>query len=278
VGAVQRQVHVVVLRTGRPQAEQAAAVGDGVLRAGEVDVSEPDRRRTCRLEDGDERGVGLPQHQRAPRFDDAGLLRGDVLASGTEVLDVVDPHVRHHCDLSVDHVGRVVPAAEPDLDHRRFHRDVSEPAEGGGSHELEPCRLVLEQRFQLGQGADDLGEGAVGDGLAVPGHALVHPFEVGTGERADRQALGLEQRGDDPRRRRLAVGTGHVQHGVLMLRVGHDAHQLADTLELERGLRRADRLAVHPPVEPRERLVVGDGVSPPGEEPPVPSRGRRRRD
>ena len=63
----------------------------------------------------------------------------------------------------------------------------------------------------------------VADRLAVRGHPLVDPLEVGAGVRADGQALGHQQSGDHLRRRALAVRAGDVDDRVGPLRVAHRA-------------------------------------------------------
>ena len=191
---MQRQEDALVPAGGRVQVEQAPVVGHPGPLAAPVPVPLQDHGRTRVPEDPGQLLVPLPEDEGAAGLDDARLLRRDVALGRPDVLDVVDAHVRHDRDGPVGDVGGVVAAAEADLDDGGVHDDVGEPAERRRRDQLEPRRPAVEHRLQRGHVADDLAERAVRDRLAVPRQPLVHPLQVGTGERPDRQPLGDEQR------------------------------------------------------------------------------------
>ena len=161
--------------------------------------------------------------------------------------------------LGVDDVGGVVAAEQTDLDHGDVDRRLGEPSERGGGDELEPARPHRHERLDGSEAVQHLGQVGVGDGLAVPGHALVDPLQVRAGERADAQSVGLQQRGHHGGDRPLAVGTGDVDDGNVVLRVGQQSHQLGHGGEARPSTRPAAMpteraLVVQVRVEPGQRL------------------------
>ena len=163
-------------------------------------------RRPRRLEDLDQIGVGLAQHQNGAGLDDPGLLPGDLLTGVAQVLHVVELDVGDHRHLAVDDVGGVPQATEAHLDDRDVDGDVGEPLERGAVDDLEVARLVGQEVFERGDVHEDAVEVVVGDRLAVPRHALVEALQVRARVGADREAVGREQRGDHARHAGLAVG------------------------------------------------------------------------
>ena len=179
VRAVQRNQELVVGCTRRPEVDEPTAVRDAVGDDLEVAVPQHDPLGIAGGEDGNELRIGLPEHERRAGLDDPGLLRRDVGTGRTQVLDMVDAHVRDHCDRGVDHVGGIPGAAESDLDHRDIDRDVGEPGECHGGEDLEPARAfeasLGQRRFQLGDERQQRIELRVEYRLPVPGDAFVHP-------------------------------------------------------------------------------------------------------
>ena len=96
----------------------------------------------------------------------------------------------------------------------------------------------------------DLDERGVGDGFAVPRHALVEALQVGACVRPDRQALGHEQRREDASRGTLAVRARNVQERQVLLRIAESLQQASNILksELDAELLRG--------IKPRQRLLV----------------------
>src|SRR5581483_8852561 len=156
---------------------------------------------------------------------------------------------------TVGHVGGVPLPAQAHLDHGHVDGDVGEPPVGGGGEDLEEAGPVVEERLQGGDAGHYLGQGAVGDGLVVPGQALVHPFQVRAGVRAHGQALGAYQGAQHAGGGGLAVGAGEVHDRVLALGFGHHVHELAHAVE-GGGVHPpgGDGLQVHVRIEVRERV------------------------
>ena len=128
---------------------------------------------------------------------------------------------------AVDDVGGVPPPQQPDLDDHHVDGDVGEPPERRRRARLEVARTHAGEALEVGDGGDLLGELLVADRLAVAGQALVDPFEMWAGVRADRQPLGHQQAGDHLRRRPLAVGAGDVDDRRGELGFAHRLHEPA---------------------------------------------------
>jgi hypothetical protein len=204
-----------------------------VGRAPEVDVAAPDHLRRRRVEDVRQLGVGLAEHERGPRLDDARLLLGDAAAPVVQAVGVVERDVRQHRHRAVGDVGGVPAAQEPHLDDGGRDRLVREPAEGRRGQQLEVRRGLVEQRLEAGQVAQHPGQVAVGDRLAVAGDPLVDRLEVGAREGADREVVGAQQRRDHAGHRALAVRPGDVHDGLVVLRVAQHLAQAAHRVELQ---------------------------------------------
>ena len=231
----------------------------------ELTVAQPHRARAARQEGRHEIGVRLAKDERALRLHDARLLLGDLAARRPEVLHVVDAHVGHDGDTSVDDVRRVPTPADTDLDDRGLDGDVGEPPQRNRGDDLEVAGNRRKVRLDLGDQADELGEVIVGDRLAVPRDALIDPLEVRRRVRAGLEPGGDEQRRRDARRRRLAVRARQMDRRILELRRSEQRRERLHPLQ--RRMRRtarlphghADRLQVHVGVEPGEGL---SGVQP----------------
>ena len=109
------------------------------------------------------------------------------LAGRAEDLGVVELDVCHDGDVRVGDVRGVVAAAEADLGHDGLGGHVREPGVGGRRHELEPVRTDAQEALDLGHGSEHLGEGVVGDLLALELEPLVYPLEMRARVEADRQ-------------------------------------------------------------------------------------------
>jgi hypothetical protein len=253
---VEGEEHVLVHGTRRADRHEAPAVREPPVEHVEVVAPAPDRAGGHVLEDRHEVGVGLAEHQRRPRLDDARLLAGDVLQAAG-VVDVVQPDVGDDRDAAVRDVGRVPSAEQPDLDHGGVHRQIGEPAERRRREDLEPARRRAHQVGETRDVADHLAEGGLADRFAAPAHALGDRFEVGARVGADAQVRRLEEPGREACGRRLAVGAGDVEHRVLVLRVGHEPDELAHAVErrCRQARRRPRRLEVDVVVEPLDGIA-----------------------
>ena len=173
---------------------------------------------------------------------------------------MVDAHVGHDRDATVDHIGRVPGSAHADLDHRDVDRSIGEPPQRGRDHDLEVRRIESDLALHERDDAQLLVELGVGDRLAVDRHALVDALEMRARRGADHESDGREELRDHAGRRGLAVRAGEMDRGVLELGRAEVLQQRADALErgcapLARGRRHADAgLEVHVRVEPRPRL------------------------
>ena len=202
-------------------------------------------------------GSVSPSTSVAPGFTIPAFSSAIPARDGPEVLDVVELDVGDHRDLAVDHVGGVPAAPEAHLDDRDVDGHVGEPLQGGGVDDLEVAGAVVEHQLDVGDAQEDAVEVVVGDGLPVPGDALVEPLQVGAGVGAHREPRGHEQGGGDPRRRRLAVGAGDVDGRVLELGRAQQLDQL-----LHPRQRRRRHPAVRAARHPDEALEVHVAVEP----------------
>src|SRR5207253_2147605 len=77
-----------------------------------------------------------------------------------EILDVVDPHARQHCAVSIERIHRVEPSAQPHLENRCVELPAGEQPQSGERPELEirqwgltpdllDCRERLAQRIVI---------------------------------------------------------------------------------------------------------------------------------
>ncbi len=89
------------------------------------------------------------QHDDRAGAGDGELLGGDLLARVAEHLGVLEPDVRQQDDARVDHVRRVVAAAEPGLDRSDLRSARGEVGERGRGE-----RLELRRVDRLGRGTD----------------------------------------------------------------------------------------------------------------------------
>ena len=119
--------------------DEAQAVAGGL--DGPVPVSREQRRATALREFRDHvQNLGRlrARHHRDARLDDPGFLGRDAGEAVAEEFPVVD---RDRGDGAgsrpLDHVGRVTPAAEPDLQDAEISRILGEEQEGGGGDDLE---------------------------------------------------------------------------------------------------------------------------------------------
>ena len=235
MASVQVEPHTFVGSGRGAEVQGPAAHGQLVVLAVVVPPGQPGRLGLLALEDGPELRIPLAQDQGAPRFDDPGLLARNIGSGGAEELHVVQAHVGHHRDLSLDHVGGVPASPQPHLENRHVHRAVGEPQHGGCGQDLEPGQAgIAQQRFDPGEGRQHFGQLGIADGLPVSAQSFVDGFEMRAGERPDPESLGREQGGEAARRGRLAIGAGHmdsrggglgmteyVDHGSHTTQVGH---------------------------------------------------------
>ncbi len=176
---MQRHEHVGVHGGGRAQVDHPAAQGQLVLEHLEVGAAQKVGGPAGLDERMGQPWVGLADHHRAARLDDAGLLGGDVQRGGPGVLGVVDPDVGDHGNLRLADVGGVPPAEQAHLDDGDVDRDVGEPAERGGGDGFEVAGVHPRDGLEVCHRGHLLGELVVADRLAVAADALVEAFEVG---------------------------------------------------------------------------------------------------
>lgn len=132
---------------------------------------------------------------------------------------------RHHADLCVDDVGRVQPTAEANLEDGGIDRLVGEECEGGGGRELEvgvgsvPRPLAkIGERSNVAHGDSEF---LTRRETTVDGEPLLHALQVRRSVRACREAMGDQDQGGKPRRRSLAIGSGHVNDRIPLLGPTH---------------------------------------------------------
>ena len=90
-----------------------------------VAIDQPDRAAAIRSDRSQRRprlGIARADHDRHAGLDDAALLGRDRGNRIAQALHVIETDWRDHAEQRPDHVGRVEPAAESGLDHRRYRR------------------------------------------------------------------------------------------------------------------------------------------------------------
>ena len=144
---------------------------------------------------------------------------------------MITTHVGHHGNRGIDHVGRVPPPEQPDLDHRNVHRNVGEMAERGRRDQLEIGHRTVYERLEPRDRGDGGRELVVADRDAVDTDAFVDPLEMRAGVGTDHQTVSPQQLGDQHRGRTLAVGAGDMNDRVRKVGVAHHRNHRPDAVE-----------------------------------------------
>ena len=192
---------------------------------------------------GDFERIGLG-HQRYPGAGDTGLLESDpaerfgrhTVFGSEQKRFVVDPQRGYSAHrLTLEHVGRIEPASQTDLDHAGIGRMAGEGEEGGGGGDLEETGRKVFARIQhLAQQRGEFGIAHQFSGNANP-FVIAHQMRLGRG--VDGVALRLENRAQICAGRAFAVGPGDVEHrGQAVLRVVEPLAQRADRLQPKAAL------------------------------------------
>ena len=175
------------------------------------------KRRThlrCRALDHVQRRLRLRRDRRRhATLENRGLLGGDLLDGVAEKFEMIHRHRRDRAgERRVDHVGRVEPAAETDLEQQHIGRMPRKQKERRGGLDLEHrdrLRAVGALAFQ-----QHIGQRLVAHQLAAARRAetkaLVETHQMRRGVDVDGLARGLQHRAHEGHRRALAVGPGHV--------------------------------------------------------------------
>ena len=122
---------------------------------------------------------------------------------------------RQRCDGTrrgrLDHIRRIPPAAEPDLEHAQIGRHRRKQVERRGSDDLKhrDGRAVIDTLDMLQR----IRQRLVGHQLPGYPKPLVEPHQVGRGEDVHALASRLRHGTQHGARAALAVRPAHVQHG-----------------------------------------------------------------
>ena len=130
-------------------------------------------------------------------------------------LGVVQTDRGDHTGVGLQHVGRVLGAAEPDLDDRHVDRRVGERGQRHRRGQVEIGQRLLAPRSsrKLARPARppvDLDERLLVDRRAVDADPFAHRLQVRAGVAPGAQPVRPQQRVDHPGRRGLAVRAGQV--------------------------------------------------------------------
>ena len=225
VGAVQRQEDLVVTTAETLQAHQLSPNSDLAVDHTELGTLARDHRaRVDSRAQKRSRSLGRLRSQNhvGVRFDDAGLLGGDLGHGVAEEFHMVKPDRRDHGNLGCDLVRRVPPPAEPDLDHSYVDGRIGERGVRQRGHHLEEGELDLEALVhQCDVWLDlpvNLDEALGRDRCAVDHHSLGDAREVRTRVSPTAQAEAQQQGVDHAGRRGLAVRPGQMNRAVGALR------------------------------------------------------------
>ena len=220
-----------------PPPAEAALVGDVAADeaeggAGALGGALDDRQGVRGLGGADRGDAGL---------DDGGLLRGDLGQGAAEDVDVIEAEAGDGAGGGGDDVGGVEAAAEADFDDAEVdfvsgevvERERRERFEGG---DAAPIR-ERHERINLGNGGSErfyaLGEGGLGDGLAVDLDALADGVQVRRGVEADLEAGGLAGGGGHGADAALALGPRHVRRRIAQVGVAEAAQQFINARKVK---------------------------------------------
>ena len=195
----------VLVRAGQRGARRAVDLGGGDHAQG---------RHARGLGGGDQhrhrRGIaGRADDGALAALPDAGLLGGDERDRVAEELLMIERDPGHHADRRRHRGGGVEAPAEPDLEHRHVGPGPGQHQQPERGDLLEERQLVAARRDHRRVGVDH--GGLVGE-HAVDGEPLAQRRQVRRAVHADPGPRRPGHRGDQRRRRALAVGAGDVDH------------------------------------------------------------------
>ena len=187
------------------------------------------------------------RNQRDVRLGDARFFCGNVGQAISQELLVVECKVGDACDKrTVDHIGRVEPTAQPNLEKARIGRRPGERQDRRGRRDLEETGLDV---FAC---VEDFGEQPseffIINQSAGDANTLVEADEVRAGEGVNGIAAGFERCTQEGDGRAFAVGSRNVEHRrQLVLGTPKPLEDGADPLQAEaiagrRKLRQAIKL------------------------------------
>jgi hypothetical protein len=234
----QRQEQVRIDTAQPLQAQFLAADGDAAFQDAELQAFPGD---DCLDRAGAAQQLGssvrrLRRHDRGRAgFDDSRLFPRDLGERVTKVLLMVQTDRGNHRDVGVDDIGRVPLTAESDLDDGDVHRGVGERGIRQRGHHLEEgeldVELAVDEFYIRCQFAVGLDEATVTDRLAVDDDALRDLGQVRAGVTPGPQPEPAQQLVDHARGRRLAVGSGHVDAAIGLLRRAEQVDQRPDPVQ-----------------------------------------------
>ena len=216
-------------------------------------------------------------HRQVAALDDGRLLAGDLRDRVAEPVDVVEIDVGHDRHAAVPGMGRVEPAAQPDLDQRDVRTDLGEAREDDRGQQLELGRVAVASGDPVCDGQDSPTSRAKSSGRDRPAIDL-DPLAI-------RDQVRLRGR-PDPMAGRPERRLGQRQDAALAVRPGDEraADRSFRVVELaQQGARPAEP---QPDAEPAalgqraQRLLVGETGGRLGHRGPVTrgsARPRRRR-
>ena len=182
------------------------------------------------------------EHNRNPGMDDGGLLAGDLGERVAQNRRMVEGDARKRAADRGNGARRVPTTAQPDFQNGVVHVLKRIHHKCRGSEELK-LRDALGAHVLIASGnalpggkgiAHAEGEELLPHRLTVDLHALRVAHKVRTRVKADLAALRMEQGRSVARRRRLAIGAGHLDALIGVLRMAEFGKQAAN--RRERGI------------------------------------------
>ena len=176
------------------------------------------------------------EHNRNPRVDDSGLLAGNLGECVAQNRRMVEGDTCKRAANRGNGARRVPTTAQPDLQDGVVHVLKRIHHKGGGSKELK-LRDALGAHVLIASGnalpggkgvAHAEGEELLPHRLAVDLHTLRIAHKMRARVKADLATLRMEQGRSVARRRRLAVGTGHLNALVGVLGMAELGKQAAN--------------------------------------------------
>ena len=152
-----------------------------------------------------------PYHTWHAALQDPGLLKGNLAQRVAQILLVIDRHRRDHRQRrAVDHIGRVQPPAQPDLQQGVIRRAAGKGQKRGAGRDLE----IGDVRALVGAIArvQHRTQMVFGNQLSGQPDPLVKPRQMRAGIGVHHLAHRLQPGPDHRLGRSLAVGSGQMDH------------------------------------------------------------------
>ena len=177
------------------------------------------------------------EYRRDAALQNPGLLGGDGFDGVAQEDLVIHVDGRDHGEHRLDYIGRVQPPAQADFDHRRLDAQLAKQPErhGGDGLKVAGMRVEIERPGGLMDHIERPRKLRLRHRDAVDLNTLGGFDQVGRGEQPGADARRPQARGDHGAGGTFAVGPGHVDHAVRLLRIAQGGENRADAVQAQLG-------------------------------------------